>query len=85
MRIAALVTVIIAVAVFPVSFMAYKEFYVKPFILSFPRYMRPFVDADPFPSTVYWDFTKLIWITLGAFWLAVVAIRVLKLKLGLNQ
>jgi len=77
--------VILAGAVFPLAFAAYKELYVKPLLLSRPEALRPFVDPDPFFSTVYWDFTKLVWISLGTFWLGVVAIRVLKPRLRLDQ
>lgn len=76
---------IIAGAVFPLAFVAYKELYVKPLLLSRPEVFRPLVDPEPFLSTVYWGFTKLVWIGLGIFWLAVVAIRVLKPRLRLDQ
>jgi hypothetical protein len=63
--------VIIAVAVFPLAFVAYKELYVNPLLLSRPEWVRPFVDPEPFFSTVYWDLTKLVWISLGILWLGV--------------
>lgn len=71
---------IIAIAVLPISFMAYQEFYVKPFLNSLPWYVRPFADPEPFPSTVYWDFTKLVWMGLGVSWLLIAVIKISKLK-----
>jgi hypothetical protein len=73
--------VIIAVAVFPLALVSYEEFYVKPLLLSRPEAFRPFVDPEPFLSTVYWDFTKLVWICLGIFWLAVMATKISKPRL----
>jgi len=85
LRIAALTTVIIAGAAFPLALVAYQELYVTPLLLSRPEALRPLVDPEPFLSTVYWDLTKLIWISLGSFWLAVAAIRVLKPRLYSDQ
>ena len=76
---------IIAVAVLPVSFMAYKEFYVKPFLLSYPEALRPWIDYEPFFSTAYGDFTKLVRIGLGVSWLLIVAIKISKLKIKHNH
>ena len=81
LKVVALVTAITAVAVLPVSFMVYKEFYVKPFLNSLPWYVRPFADPEPFFSTAYGDFTKLVWIGLGVFWLVVATMKISKLKL----
>lgn len=80
LKIVALATVIIAVAVFPIAFMAYKEFYVKPLLLSYPEFLRPWVDWEPFLSTAYGYFTVLVWMGLGVSWLVIVVIKISKLK-----
>jgi hypothetical protein len=79
-QIAALATVIIAGAAFPLAYAAYKIFYADA-ELRFRFWENP----DYFVSTVYWEFTEIVWISLGIFWLAVAAIRVLKPRLQSDQ
>jgi len=62
-QIAALATVIIAVAVYPLAYAAYKIFYLEPFFLEYIYWGFP----DGFVSTVYWTRTILVWIGLGTF------------------
>jgi len=79
-QIATSATVIIAGAVYPLAYAAYKIFYLEPFFL---EYFWGFPDG--FVSTVYWTRTILVWSGLGVFWLAVAAIRVLKPRLPSDQ
>jgi len=85
LRIAALATVIIAGAVFPLAYAAYRIFYFEPFCSSSPPISCIYGDPDYIVSTIYWEFTKLVWLGLGVFWLAVVAIGVLKPRLPSDQ
>ena len=67
-KVAVTLTLIIAVANLPLQYMAYRFFYVEPFIASFPEAIRPFVDYEPFFSTWYGGSTIGVWLALIALW-----------------
>lgn len=85
LKIVALITVIMAVVVFPVAFLSYEKFYVERFRQSLPPHVRPFADPEPFFSTVYGDFTKVVWVSLGVCWLIIAAMRISKLRLRVGR
>lgn len=72
------VTLVVAVAVFPVAFFAYKEFYVKSFAESYPEFLRPYVDPEPFPNTPYAGFVLVVWSSLGVSWVLFLSKQSLK-------
>jgi hypothetical protein len=79
--VAALVTVIIGVAVYPLAYMAYEEWFVKPYFLKYPAWQRPFICfVPPFSSTIYGYVTLLTWAGLGISWLGAAATRSAKTK-----
>jgi len=84
-RIATLATVIIAGVAFPLAYVAYRIFVYEPFYLFSPKINIVYGNPDFIVSTVYWEFTKLVWLGLGIFWLAVAAVRVLRPRLPSDQ
>jgi len=65
----AILTIIVAVSTFPVSFVAYTKWYVEPFLQSFPEWMRPFVEYEPYPKTLYALVPVALSTILATFWL----------------
>jgi len=56
---------VVAVAVLPLMFTAYMEFYVKPYVQSKPEWMRAYVNYEPFLGTVYGLATIAVWVFIG--------------------
>ncbi len=67
----ALISVVVAVAIWPVTYAIYREFYVKPFLQSAPPYLRPYIDYQPFFSTWYGMFTLAVWVCIVSSWIAI--------------
>ena len=63
------ITIVIAIGNLPLHFIVYRECYVKPFLLSQPEWLRPYIDYEPFFSTWYGISTIVVWLFLGVLWL----------------
>jgi hypothetical protein len=68
-KVALALTVIIAVANLPLQYLAYRFFYVEPFIASFPYWLRPFVEYESFFHTWFGASTITVWVLLIVLWL----------------
>jgi len=66
----ALISVIIAIAIFPLMSVFYDTFYLKPFVESLPPHLRPYLNPQPFFSTIYGGCTITVWTFLGFLWAA---------------
>ena|GEM_PF-7125427 len=65
----AISTIIVATCAFLASYIAYRKCYVEPFVHSFPEHVRPFVEYEPYPKTLYALIPVATLTMLGAFWL----------------
>jgi len=68
-KVALILSVIIAISNLPLQFVAYRMLYVEPFIASFPYWIRPFVEYEPFFGTWYGASTIIVWAALIVLWL----------------
>jgi len=62
-------TVIIAVANLPLQSLAYRFFYVEPFLASLPEAIMPIADYEPFFRTWYGASTITVWVALIVSWI----------------
>ena len=67
-KVALTLTLIIAVANLPLQYLAYRFFYVEPFIASLPEAIRPIANYEPFFSTFYGGATIGVWLALIVVW-----------------
>jgi len=67
-KIALTLTLIIAVANLPLQYLAYRFFYVEPYLASLPEAIRAIADYEPFFSTWYGGATIGVWLALIALW-----------------
>lgn len=68
-KVALALTVIIAVANLPLQYLAYRFFYVEPYIASLPEALRPIANYEPFFRTWYGASTIIVWAALIVLWL----------------
>ena len=68
-KVALILSVIIAVVNLPLQYLAYRFFYVEPYIASLPETIRPIANYEPFFSTWYGASTIIVWVALIGLWL----------------
>jgi len=67
-KVALTLTLVIAFANLPLAYMAYRLFYVEPYIASLPEAVRLIANYEPFFSTWYGGSTIGIWLALIVLW-----------------
>jgi len=64
-----ILSVFLTIVIFPLMFLAYKVFYVEPWLESLHPVVRPYADPVPFFSTWYGVSVPVVWVFLGLCWL----------------
>lgn len=67
-KVALTLTLIIAIANLPLQYLAYRFFYVEPYLASLPEAIRNIANYEPFFNTWYGGATIGVWLALIALW-----------------
>lgn len=67
-KVALIATIIIAVVNLPLHYMAYRVFYVEPFLRSYPEGLRPYIDYEPLFGSWFGTSALAVWILLTVLW-----------------
>jgi len=71
----AIISIIAAIVVLPITSVAYDELYAKPYLDTQLPWLRPYVELEPFFSTIFGKLTIIVWVLLGILWVAYAAFR----------
>jgi hypothetical protein len=70
----ALISVVVALTIQPLSYWAYEEFYIKPFFSKHPLY-KLWADPRPFSRTLYSTIPLIAYKGIGSLWIGIALLK----------